>query len=227
MSLAGHLQTSIVSLRNPFTAGLALAVVLAWVPVFAAGGDLDDCAQTLHRPPSPSTQSSLQLLDPLNIDAWLAEKRQLTASRLRLRSLEQSHLWLKTAMERLVHSKASGPEKIEAFSRFVAEIGETTAALQAAARAKARKWRSIELQRWTCQRFDVGAGVSAFVGDSGRVLEFRPNGDIYRAILQKYGAEGPLSPHFRPPYSEDGTPWLVPEGPHLGERRILLPREAP
>jgi hypothetical protein len=200
-------------------ARLLLGAVLACGPCFGAEENFAECAKkTLDSLPT------LQLLDALDVDAWLAARLQLSPSSLRSQSMGQSHLWLQTAMERLVHSEASGSEKVEAFSRFVADIGETTAALEAAARTKARKWRSITLHRWNCRRFDVGAGVTAFIGDSGRVLEFRPNGDIYRAVLRNFGVGCALSPLFRPPFSKDGTPWLNPDEPHLSERRKLEPK---
>ena len=202
---------------------LLLGLLLTLGPCFAAEGYFADCAKkTLDSLPSP--QPTLKLLDALDIEAWLKERMQASAASLRSQSMDQSQLWLQIAMERLVHSDALGSDKTEAFSRFVVEIGDATAELQAAARNQAAQWRSVNLHHWNCRRFDVGAGVSAFIGDSGRVLEFRPNGDIYRAIIRNIGAVGPLSPDFRPPYSDDGTPWLDPKDIHLIERRILRPR---
>lgn len=218
MSLPRRITLLLPSLGGHFVIPLLLVLGLTCETCFASQGDFSECAQkALQTLPSPPPK----LLEPLDTEAWLNERSQLSASSLRTHSMKQSHLWLETAMQRLVHSAASGPEKIEAFSRFVSELGETTSALQAAARARARKWRSIELHRWNCRRFDVGGGVTAFVGDSGRVLEFRPNGDIYRATVRTLGVEGPMSPKWRPPYTEDGSPLLNPDEPHLSERWVL------
>jgi hypothetical protein len=164
-------------------------------------------------------------MDPFDPEAWLSDKAGLDTAKLHVQGLKESHRWLSTTMQKLVNSPAKGPEKIAAFDRYVKQSAERTAELQQLARAK-EDWSHSTLHVWKCRRFEVGGGVTVFVGDSGRALEFHPNGDIYRVLIRT-GAGGALSPLWRPPYAPDGTPIFDTGMIIEKERWRLMPGEAP
>jgi len=164
-------------------------------------------------------------MEPFDTAAWLNERAELTSHKLHVQAMKESHRWLHTAMQKLVNTPVSGNEKIEAFDNYVKQSAKRTAEIQEAARATA-DWSHATLPIWKCRRFDVGGGVTVFVGDSGPALEFHPNGDIYRAVMRT-GAGGALSPLWRPPYTADGAPLFDTGVLNERERWRLMPGRAP
>lgn len=108
------------------------------------------------------------------------------------------------ALYAVAKAPISAPEKIAAYERLAEMISaEAKVMEQALQNHPSGSYRNKSVPKWEYRRIDaVGGGeVTIFVGPSGQIVEFHPDGAVYRvdAIL-KTGNDDPMNPTWKPPY---------------------------
>lgn len=209
------------------------AILLAVPPTTSA--ECDAVSQLVagpeaSSPPGPSVKPVWQARDievtPFDAAKWVEENRRADDSALKEKFWHEKDAWVQSFMEKLIASPSSGREKEEAFQRLTQTIEARRVSLEASLRAlRGRRGRSFKLRPWLSTRWEPGGGVVLFYGEIGQVLEFHPNGDIYRARVGDIAKIGSLAPGWRPPYGPDGKPVPPPRGLLENSRKQLVPKE--
>ncbi len=218
-----------------FTWGLGVGVWLMASLAVGSGGNPEDCSRlgdlspsqnTASSPPQASSQRN-ELLPEFNPKQWADQNAELKIPQMRAALLRENYVWLDAVMGKLVNQPATGTQKVALFETFLNESERRVEAVQKTLRQKGGIWSIAKLNRWQCRRADLGGGITVFWGDAGQILEFHPNGEVYRARVGPIAVKGIYSAEWKPPYNQDGTPIPPPGGIEAESRRKLLPNSAP
>ncbi len=146
------------------------------------------------------------LLGQFNVRQWAVAQSKRPYSGFYLSVANQKRSWAKKLLAELALRKVTTEEKATAFENSEREINNRLGKMERAMHRIGGRWSEIIINPWQAHRKNVGGGVVIYWGGLGQIVEFRPNGEVYRAKAVITAGNNPKHMTWKAPYTDEGNP---------------------